>query len=188
MTTDRQKSFLATIGTESRLLHFLDEMHGERALSTITFASGGIFSGRPQTRDDSHLLGLRAEVPKDSKPCLALYFRHINGGYRLYIRTPGPYYGMCLSTNGSGFIGAFPSAESDTFFLTRENGMPINLVNLNEITPSIYLQVRNSGFLHAHKFRGSPYIYIANKDGPPLAFNLNIVERNAPYISRPDEV
>ncbi|MGJ7513438.1 hypothetical protein ACSFE6_03730 [Pseudomonas baetica] len=188
MSTDRQQSFIATIGTDFSLLHFLEEMYGERAISTPTRASGGSFTGRPQARDDSHLLGLRSEVPINHKPRLALYFRHTSNGYRLYIRTQGPYYGMCLSPNDNGLIGAFPPAESDTFYLIRENGIPLNLENLNDMTPCIYLQARNSGVLHTQIARGSPYIYIAAKDGSALAFNLNILKRNAAYINHPNEV
>jgi hypothetical protein len=187
MSTDRQKSFIATIGTEFSLLHFLEEMHGERAISTPNRASGGFFTGPSQRRDDSHLLGLRSEVPINYRPRLALYFRHTNNGYRLYIRSPGPHYGMCLSTNNNGLIGAFPSTKSDTFYLIRGNGIPINLENLNNITPSIYLQARNSGVLHTLIIRGSPYTYIAAKEGTALAFNLNILERNSPYLNHPDE-
>ncbi|AWY41292.1 hypothetical protein DKY63_15920 [Pseudomonas putida] len=189
MSTDRQKSFIATIGTEFGLLHFLDEMYGERAISRPTRASGGSFTGRPQSRDDSHLLGLRKDVPTNHRPRLTLYFRHTNSGYQLYIRTPGPYFGMCLSTNDNGLVGAFPSDKSsDTFYLIRENGIPINLENLNDTTPCIYLQSRNAGVLHTFIARGSPYTYIATKDGTALAFNLNTLERNAPYLNHPSEV
>jgi hypothetical protein len=187
MSTDRQKSFVASIGTQFSLLHFLGEMHGERAISTPNRASGGFFTAPPQRRDDSHLLGLRGDVPINYRPRLVLYFRHTNDGYRLYIRTPGPYYGMCLNTSNNELIGAFPPTESGTFYLIRENGIPINLENLNNNTPCIYLQAKNSGVLHTLIIRGSPYTYIAAKDGTALAFNLNILERNAPYLNHPDE-
>lgn len=188
MNTDRQKSFTATIGTEFSLLHFLDEMYGRRAISTPTRASGGSFTGRPQARDDSHLLGLRSDVPINYKLRLALYFRHTTNGYRLYIRTPGHYYGMCLSTDNNGLVGAFPAAESGTFYLIRENGIPINLENINDVTSRIYLQAINSGVLHSQIIRGSPYTYIAANDDAALAFNLKILERNAAYLNHPDEV
>ncbi|HEF4762323.1 TPA: hypothetical protein SAN82_004791 [Pseudomonas putida] len=188
MSTDRQKSFIATIGTEFGLLNFLDEMYGEQAISTSTRASGGFFTGRPQTRDDSHLLGLRRDAPTHHESRLKLYFRHTTGGYRLYIRTPGPYYGMCLNARSDGLVGACPSDKSETFYLIRENGIPINLENLNDITPCIYLLSRDSGVLHTLIIRGSPYTYIAAKDGTALTFNLNILERNAPYLNHPDEV
>ncbi|MGY2339572.1 hypothetical protein ACW9HW_10055 [Pseudomonas sp. SDO5532_S415] len=188
MSTDRQKSFIATIGTSNSPLHFLGEIHGKQTIVTPTFASGGFFTGRPQKRDDSHLLGLCPETPIDTKPRLTIYFRHIDCAYRLYIRTPGSYYGMCLSTSDNGLIGAFSSAESDTFHLLRNNGIPLSLENLKKREACIYLQVKNSGLMHQHTVRGSPYLYIADIGGMPLAFNLNILERNAPYINHPDEV
>ncbi|WP_129586942.1 hypothetical protein [Pseudomonas frederiksbergensis] len=188
MTTDRQKTFIATLGTETSLLHFLDVMHGKRTIVTSTLFSGGFFTGRPQERDDSHFLGLRPEAPIDARPRLTLYFRHTNLGYRLYIRTPGSYYGKCLSTSEEGLIGAFPPTGSETFHLLHNNGKPLTLDHLNKDRTRIYLQVRNSGLMHVHNVHDSPYIYIADKGGAPLVFNLNIQERNAPYINHPDEV
>ncbi|NUT77555.1 hypothetical protein HNO86_21140 [Pseudomonas sp. C1C7] len=188
MNTDRQKSFIATIGTDFGLLNFLEVMHGERAISTPVRASGGFFTGRPQVRDDSHLLGLRSDVPINHMPRLMIYFRYSDNGYRLYIRTPGPYYGMCLSIDDNGLAGAFPADKSDIFYITRENGTPINLENLKNITPCIYLLPRESQALHAQIIRGSPYTYIAAKGGTAQTFNLNILERNVPYINHPDEV
>ncbi len=188
MSTDRQKSFTATIGTGDTLLHFLDLLHGQRATVTSSFASGGFFTGRPQQRDDSHLLGLRPEVPVDAKPRLLLYFRYTGSDYRLYIRTPGPYYGKCLSISNNGLAGAFISTESTTFNLIDSRHNILTLDTIKKENPEIYIQVRNSGLLHKHKVHDSNYIYIADKGEAPMLFNLIIQERNAPYLSAPDEV
>lgn len=188
MSTDRQKSFIATIGTESSLLHFLDLLYGKPAIVTSSFGSGGFFTGRPQSRDDSHFLGLRPEVPVDAKPRLLLYFRYTGSDYRLYIRTPGPHYGKCLSISDEGLLGAFPPAGSTTFNLIGNRGNVLTLDTIKAETLSIYLQPKNSGLVHTHKVRDSKYIYIADKSGTRLSFNLMIQERNAPYLSYPDEV
>ena len=81
MTTDRQKSFIATLGTDNIPLHFLDLLHGEPAIASSVFASGGFFTGPPQRRDDSHRLGLHPEISADAIPGLLLYFRYTNYGY-----------------------------------------------------------------------------------------------------------
>lgn len=188
MSTDRQKSFIATIGTESSLLHFLDLLHAKPAIVTSSFASGGFFTGKPQSRDDSHFLGLRPEVPVDAKPRLLLYFRYTGSDYRLYIRTPGPYYGKCLSISDEGLLGAFPTTGSTTFNLIDNRGRLLTLDTIKTETLSIYLRVRDSGLVHVHKVHDSKYIYIADKGAAPLSFNLRIQERNAPYLSHPDEV
>lgn len=179
MSTDQQKSFIATIGTESSLLHFLDLLHDKPAIVTSSFGSGGFFTGKPQSRDDSHFLGLRPEVPVDAKPRLLLYFRYTGSDYRLYIRTPGPYYGKCLSISDKGLLGAFPSTGSTTFNLIDSRHNILTLDTIKTENPKIYIQIRNSGLLHKHKVHDSRYIYIADKGKAPMLFNLMIQERNA---------
>lgn len=175
------------MGTESSPLNFLDSLHAQRAIVTSSFASGGFFSGKPQSRDDSHFLGLRPEVPVDVRPRLILYFRYTGSYYRLYIRTPGPYYGKCLSISNKGLLGAFPASGATVFNLVDNRGGVLTLDAIKNETLNIYLQPRDSGLVHAHRVRDSKYIYIADKGGAPLSFNLSIQERNAPYLSHPDE-
>lgn len=188
MSTDRQKSFIATLGTQSSPLHFLDVLHAQPALVTSSFASGGSFTGKRQSRDDSHFLGLRPEVPVGAKPRLLLYFRYTGSDYRLYIRTPGPYYGKCLSISDGGLLGAFPPTGSTTFNLIDSCHNILTLDTIKKENPEIYIQVSDSGLLHKHKVHDSRYIYIADKGEAPMLFNLMIQERNAPYLSAPDEV
>lgn len=187
MTTDRQKSFIATLST-SNLLHFLDVMYGGPATVASSLASGGFFTGRPQTRDDSHLLGLRRDLPADTHPKLVIYFRHTRSSYRLYIRTPGTYYGMCISVNDGGLLGAFASVGSKTFNLIDANGATINLDTISKDNIKVYLQIKHSGLVHQHKVHDSQYHYFADLGGVPMPFNLQIQQRNAPYLGDPDEV
>ncbi|MHC8307413.1 hypothetical protein [Pseudomonas sp. PB3P13] len=188
MTTDRQKSFIATLGTPTSALHFLDVIHGQPATVMSSLISGGFFTGRPQARDDSHFLGLGPDVPMGATPKLTLYFRYIGPGYRLYIRTTGDYYGMCLSTDDAGLLGAFAATGSKNFNLIGTNGAIVNLNDIQKDANRIYLQVKDSGLVHAHKVHDSRYHYIADQGGAPLAFDLHIQQRNAPYIRHPDEV
>ena len=188
MSTDRQQSFIATIGTPNTLLHFLDYIHARPAIVSVSDFSGGFFTGWPQTRDDSHFLGLRADVPVDARPRLTLYFRFTGTAYRLYIRSPGPYYGKCLSMSDQDFFGAYESEGASTFDLINERGIPVTLSAIKSDWSNIYLRPRDEGLLHVQRRIESPYVYIANKGARPLLFNINIKERNAAYLSHPDEV
>ncbi|KAF2390000.1 hypothetical protein [Pseudomonas frederiksbergensis] len=183
MSTDRQKSFIATIGTPTTLVHFLDEVLGEKATVSSSLFSGGFYTGKPQTQDHSHLVSLRPE------PRLTLYFRYTGRDYSLYIRTPGPYYGKCLSIDENGLLGAFPSEGSKTFNLRNEQGLILPIDSVKTDTLNVYLQASGSpGALHIHRLHNSPFTYFANKSESPYMFNLTILERNAPYLGYPDEV
>ncbi|WP_309675110.1 hypothetical protein [Pseudomonas sp.] len=183
MRTDLKKSFIATIGAQTTLVHFLDVVHGGKATVSSSLFSGGHYTGRPQSRDDSHFLSLRPE------PRATLYFRYTNNGYRLYIRTPGPYFGKCLSLSENGILGAFPSEGSNTFNLRDERGYTLSIDTVKSNTLDVYLQVSGlPGALHIHRLHDSKFTYFANKGGSPFMFNFTIVERNAPYLNFPDEV
>lgn len=187
MSSNQQKSFTATLGTHDTLLHFLNLLHAPRALVTYSFGSGGFFTGKRQQRDDSHFLGLRPEVPVNAKPRLLLYFRYTGSDYRLSIRTPGPYFGQCLSISDTGLIGAYPAAGSTTFNLVDRRHNILTLDNIKQDHPEIYIQAKGSGLLHKHKLHDSKYIYIGDRGGAPMLFNLIIQERNAPDLSTPNE-
>ncbi|MGE1176376.1 hypothetical protein [Pseudomonas sp. BW7P1] len=183
MSTDRQKSFIATIGIQTDLVHFLDVVNGAPATVTSPLFSGGHFSGKPQSRNDSHLLGIRPE------PRLTLYFRHTEQGYRLYIRTPGPYYGKCLSLDKNGILGAFDPEGSNVYQLIGKQGIPLSIDNHQSNKLEAYLKVSGSpGLLHTHKLHDSTFTYFADKGGRPFKFRFTILERNASYIDRPDEI
>jgi len=188
MSTDRQKSFIATLGTRNNQLHCLDALLGEKAFITSNLVSGGFFSGRRQRYEVSHLLGLHQEATTKVHPPLTLYFRHSRFGYTLYIRSKGHHYGKCIHANKEGLIGAFPEPESTSFMLLNSNCERINLDHIKTDTPTLYLQVRDSGLIHPHKTHDSDYTFIADKGAIPLPFTLNILERNAPYLNHPDEV
>ncbi|MCU1758235.1 hypothetical protein NTD84_00670 [Pseudomonas sp. 14P_8.1_Bac3] len=188
MSSDRKQSFTATLGTDASPLHFLNKLHAKRAIVTSSLSSGGFFTGRRQSRDDSHFLGLRQSIPIDAVERLSLYFRYTGEFYRLYIRTPGAYYGKCLSVADDGLLGAFPPEGSTKFSLINKQGVAMTLDHLTSDWATLYLQARDSGLLHAHRVQDSPFIYIADKGAQPLSFNLRIAQRNAPYLSNPDEI
>jgi hypothetical protein len=188
MNTDRQKSFIATLGTQGSLLHFLDVIHGECVYTTSTMASGGFFTGRRQKKDHSHFLGVGSEAPKNSAGPLTLYFRHTQFGYTIYIRSAGQYFGKCLGSDEEGLIGAVAPDKSVTFKLLNTHCKAINPESMKKGTTRIYLQARDSGLIHAHKIHNAKHTYIANKGGMPLPLILNMIESNAPDINHPDEL
>ncbi|MFJ2692632.1 hypothetical protein [Pseudomonas sp. NPDC087336] len=188
MSTDRQKSFTATLGTHGTPLHFLDSLYGEKALVTDSLGSGGSFAGRPQQRDHSHFVGLRSGAEVEARSRLQLYFRYTGIDYQLYIRTLGPYFGKCLSISETGLLGAFPCKGSTTFNLVGKGRNILTLDDISEDNPEVYLQVRSSWLLHKYRIHNSKYTYIADKGETPLLFSLMIDKRNAPYLDSPNEI
>ncbi|MDP9711829.1 UNVERIFIED_ORG: hypothetical protein J2X80_003922 [Pseudomonas fluorescens] len=183
MSTDRQKSFIAIVGIQTNLVHFLDVVNGEKATVNSSMFSGGHFTGKPQSRDDSHRLSLRPE------PRLTLYFRYTDRGYRLYIRTPGPYYGKCLGIDKDGILGAFAPDGSSFYQLIGKQGNTLSIEDHQSNKLEAYLQVSGSpSLLHTHRLHDSKFTYFADKGGKPFKFNLTIIERNASYINHPDEI
>lgn len=171
------------MGIQTNLVHFLDVVNGKQATVTSPLFSGGHFTGRPQSRDDSHLLGFRPE------PRLTLYFRYTDRGYRLYIRTPGPYFGKCLSLDKNGILGAFAPEGSNVYQLIGKQGNTLSIDSHKSDRLETYLQASESpGLLHTHQLHDSKFTYFADKGGKPFKFNLQILERNAPYTDHPDEI
>jgi len=189
MVTNRQNSFVATIGSGgNNLLHFLYHMHAKPAIITATQFSGGHYTGERQSRDDSHLLGTHRDVPLDTWPRLKLYFRFTGSDYRLYIRSEGAYFGKCLNMSDEGFLGAFESEDPTTFNLINQHGTPVTLDTIKEDKTYVYLQPSGSGILTAIRRENPDYVYVADMHGPLWLFNMNIEERGAAYLNSPDEV
>lgn len=188
MSTDRQKSFTATLDTAGTVLHFLEALHGQKTLVTSSTSSGGFYTGRPQQRDHSHLVGLLSGAAVQAKSRLQLYFRYTGSDYQLYIRTLGPQFGKCLSISDTGLFGAFPTTGSTTFNLISKRHKVLTLDDIREDDSEIYIQVKDSGLLHQHRPHDSNYTYIADKGETPLVFSLMIDKRNAPYLDSPNEV
>ncbi|MEX3773953.1 hypothetical protein [Pseudomonas sp. MYb118] len=187
MSTDRQKSFIATLSVDNRHLHFLDVFHGEPVYITNPHFSGGAFTGRPRKVDYSHFLSLRAKTSAPPEVPLTIYFRHADYGYTLYIRTPGQHYGKCLS-HERDLVGAFPPGEASLFDLLNFQNSSINLDHIKEDETTVFLKLKKTGVLHVQNSHNSKHLFIGNTGGLPLPFKLKILERNAPYINHPDEV
>ncbi|QBF25098.1 hypothetical protein EXN22_05130 [Pseudomonas tructae] len=196
MATHRQQSFIAQIDTPRLPLHFLDTLTGGPVQVTQARTGGGFFSGRLQQRDDSHLLG---HQPSDTaNEPLLLYFRSTDDGYALYVRSPGAHFGKCISMDthedmeryARGAIGAFaPDSHSPLKVKLMGSKGPMHLLDFKSDTLIIHLQDCRSGKAwHRYRRHDAPHIYMGAKGGEALPLRLRITERNAAYLSNPDEV
>lgn len=190
MSSNRQKSFIATLELHNSHLHFLNDLYAAPISRHSTIFSGGFDTGTSARIDDSHLLGIK---PRDHAITLAplnLYFRCAEDYYTLKILSPGEYSGKYISKDNSAMLGAFPAAGSDTtsFNLLDMNDKIITLDDLRTDTHQIRLKARNAGQISATRRRGAPYVYLADIKQRGLIFDLRISERHVPYANDPDDI
>ncbi|CAI8919720.1 hypothetical protein [Pseudomonas serboccidentalis] len=190
MSTHRQKSFIATLKLDYQHVDLLGELHGTPVLRHDTLFSGGFFTGASTLRDDSHLLGFRSLQEVQKHPPLTIYFRCTDDYYHLYIRSHPTYTGYCMSKGAGGVLGAFLPAGGDTtsFNLLSLDNRIITLQDMALDTQRVRLKARNARQINALRRRGAPYSYLAETDNEGLPFTLQITERNASFLSDPDEV
>jgi hypothetical protein len=190
MSTNRQKSFIATLELDEHHVDFLGSLYGIPALRHDTLFSGGFFIGATRRHDDSHLLGSRPRCEVKNIAPLSIYFRCTDDYYHLYIRSHGTYTGRCISKDAAGVLGAFPAAGSDTttFNLQSLQNRTMTLENMAKDIQRVRLKARNSGHIGAVFRSGAPYSYLAGIEEEGVVFKLRILERNAPYLSNPDEI
>ncbi len=189
MPTHRQNSFLAHLRTQAHPIHCLDVLLGAPAEVIVPFSGGGVFSGAMQARNDSHLLGHQPSADGSKVEPLTLYFRYTPEGYYLYVRSPGPYFGRGISVDDLGHIGAFIIAEREPvpFKLIHPQRGETSLEHLKHDRVGMFLQCAGKGFVHRSRRHDSEHTYLNTAGGSPLGFILDIQERNAPWLSYPDE-
>lgn len=219
MLTHRQRSFIATLESVEGTLNFLDQLHGrpivlgapERTpehspkFEDIALAGfgrrfriarrlGKLTRPAPETaipvgRNESHYLG---HVPEhvDAAP-LQLYFRSMENGYRLFVRSP-VRYGKSFYIHAENCVCALDSPHEGSyaslFDLLDENDAPIAYEALED---DMTLRLGPAGkgtALMLRTFAGLPYTYICTQGQRPLELRLKIQQRNAAYVSAPDEV
>ncbi|MFJ4194803.1 hypothetical protein [Pseudomonas sp. NPDC089534] len=190
MRTNRQNSFIATLALDTHHVNFLGQLHETPAIRLDTQFSGGFFTGAPKRKNDSHLLGHRSRQDIPDPAPLTIYFRCTDDYYHLYIRSHPVYAGHCLSKDPSGFLGAFLPAGRDTtsFNLLNLDNRVITLPDLTRDTHLIRLQARSARHVGSLRRRGAPYLYLGETDQEGIVFKLRIIERNASFLSAPDEV
>ncbi|TPG74954.1 hypothetical protein [Pseudomonas arsenicoxydans] len=184
MTSSIDKSFIATLRMLDHKVGFLQQLHGKPALATISLFSGGFFTGSPQTRDHSHLLGLRLNEQIGRVIPLKLHFRHTPDGYILTIKNKGDYYNQLISKNGLDTVEAVDSDTDDptTFTLLDHEGVAITLDNLQPAHSPISLRIKDKHYLGGIKIKGSPYVYLGKtEERSKITFILSILERKVPH-------
>ncbi|MBD1597993.1 hypothetical protein [Pseudomonas typographi] len=106
MPTHRQQSFLATLWLKNRPVNTLGTLLGKPAwvnwLGNVPVTVPHIVG---TVRDDSAMLSCQAGI---TQAALTLYFRHTPGGYQLYVREPGAYFGQGVVIHGHAHLGVLP--------------------------------------------------------------------------------
>ncbi|WP_413792721.1 MULTISPECIES: hypothetical protein [unclassified Pseudomonas] len=163
---DSEHSFHATLDMYSAHVNLLGRLHGKPALATVSSFSGGFYTGKPQTQDHSHLLGMRAEDPRTRGEPLQLHFRHTAGGYLLTIKNTGEHYNKLLSKSWFEVLGANdPNTKNPTLFTLidfQQNVItPGNIKSGHTLVSLMTAHKKQVGGL---RLRGSPYLYLAETE------------------------
>lgn len=159
-------------------VNLLGRLHGNPAMATISAFSGGFFTGRPQTQDHSHLLGMRAEDPRTRGEPLRLHFRHTAGGYLLTIKNTGDHYNKLIGKSLLEVLGAKdPNTQEPTLFtLIDVQQNVISPENIKSGHTRVSLMTANKKYVGGLRLRGSPYLYLAEtEEQSKVTFILSIL-------------
>lgn len=172
------ENFHATLSVLNADVNLLEKLHGKPAMATISSFSGGFLTGRLQTRDHSHLLGMRAEDSNVRSEPLRLHFRHTANGYILTIKDPGDHYNKLISKRWLEVLGAKdPNTKNPTLFTLRD--LQNNVITRQNITSEhtpISLMTSHKKHVGGLKFRGSPYLYLAEtQEQSKVIFLLSVL-------------
>lgn len=181
MSTDRQKSFIAELATDSGHLHFPRLTQGKDVTTPVM----GLFDFSPTHIDVSNFLCIDGSKPRAT---LRFYFRCTGNDYYIYIRTPGAYYGKILGRNDDDILTAVNDKDATEFNFIDKNGNVITLDNLASNKPSLTIQTTHGRPLVRRRKTKEGYFVCGGGTGAQLNFYLNIIERNASYVSYPDEI
>jgi hypothetical protein len=184
MPTHRQQSFIGTLTLQGTPLHALDTLLGKPAWVNW-FGGGGVLPGLVSTvRNDSHFLSCQPGVTDTP---IALYFRHTESGYALYVREPGRHFGKggCLFGD---YLGLGATADRSPSVLTLETvaGAPTGLPDLSVDTQAVRLAL-NGRYIAPVARRNTANLYLSFAPGAAPHWTLTIQERNVPWLSTPDE-
>ena len=176
---DRTHSFEATLSLPDTHVNLLEMLHGKPALATVSSFSGGFFTGRPQTLDHSHLLGMRPHGQGAAAQPLRLDFRATQAGYRLFIKNPGEHYNKLIGKRWLEVLGVTDSHIDNPTVVTLINHQD-NIITRADIkarhTP-VSLMTANNKYIGGLKVRGSPYLYLAETEHKSrITFILSIPE------------
>jgi len=208
MLTHRQRSFIATVEAVDGSLNFLDELlrkPAEFVTPSITVPARTVNTAPP--RFASHCVELPPKVIPGKKQDksrylghlpsaiaiapLQLYFRCVDDGYRLFVRSSVRYKHAlyiheenCVCALTSPFNGVYPTL----FDLLDTNDTPITF---DDIGDEVIVRLTPAGErapLMLRTFKDNPFTYMCTQGQRPLELRLTILERNAAYLNDPDEV
>lgn len=184
MPTHRQQSFIGTLTLQGTPLHTLDTLLGKPAWVNW-FGGGGVLPGLVSTvRNDSHFLSCQPGVTDTP---IALYFRHTESGYALYVREPGRHFGKGVCLFGD-YLGLGATADRSPSVLTLENaaGVPFGPPDLSSDTQAVRLAL-NGRYMTPVTRQNTHHLYLAFASDLASYWTLKILERNVPWLSTPDE-
>jgi hypothetical protein len=191
MGTHRERSFIASVASESGSLGYFGQLHAESLINPFNDFS---WFGVGNSHFASHVLGHVGE-PR-AIPTLHWYFRSTDTGYLIYVRSQ-QFFGRYIGHRRSCF-GAFSTNDEgrSTFrfdpligeehrlgeeFVTRlislDTGQPLCL-------RSRYFRYR----VRKNHYEDKLCTFVAAGGGEPLHLRLKVVQANAPYLDNPDEV
>lgn len=159
-------TFNATLRMFENDVNLIEVLHGKPALFTSALYSGGFFTGAPQTRDHSELLGIRAMEKGNSTAALRLQFRATTGGYNLVIKNRGDHYDKLITNHWNDIFGVKePSTDNPTVFilLNHQNRVIIRKDIATTHLP-VSLMTNSNKHVGGIKVRGSPYLYLAETE------------------------
>ena len=176
---DSTRSFEATLSLPDSHVNLLEMLHGKPALATVSSFSGGFFTGRPQTLDHSHLLGMRAHGQNAAAQPLRLDFRATQEGYKLLIKNPGEHYNKLIGKRWLEVFGVIDSNIDHATAVTLIDHQS-NVITRDDIKTrhtSVSLMTAHNKYIGGLKVRGSPYLYLAETEQKSrITFILSILE------------
>ncbi|QXE11835.1 MULTISPECIES: hypothetical protein [Pseudomonas] len=184
MSTNQEKSFIATLSTRYGYPHFPKLTYGRKVTTPRPDYEVFTFSHH---LDVSNYLFLKPDVAPDA---LTLYFRCLDDYYTIYILTPGEYYYRTISREEKDFLNSYATEDGDqtTFNLLNAKGNIITLDQIDTDTPTVRIQTRGGALLCAgqsrnkHDPRVGTFVRTnSNRSAGVLDFKLNILKRNVPY-------
>lgn len=170
MSTDRQKSFIGTLSCEGRPVS-IDRLYRKG-------------------RKTSNLL----VATYDREPA-RFYFRWEHNAYVMYVRDQA-FIGQLVNLNDEGELTASPAAEAGNIAFDLD-GMTLDDIPQDSINFHLFAKPRHlitmdgtsNSPLNSLRRPISERIYFQSESDQAFAyFTLNILERNAPYLSQPNEV
>lgn len=177
---DTGKSFTATLRMIDHKVNLLEVLHGKPALATVGMFSGGAYTGKPQSRDHSALLGILPNAQSGPVRPLILHLRHTSAGYILSIKNKGEYYDRIVSQSWQEILGAADSniSEPSVFTIIDQHNKPIAFDNPAAIHTPVSLMTDDNKYIGGLRLRGSPYVYLAATDErSKITFILSISDK-----------